>query len=1246
MSTQTYSGNPSDRASQAETVDVICAWPSQQLSAKSFRQQLSLGLTPVLRSKIWSVCRVCQRDGRLRFDVEAASSFVDAIIRRLRRNSRVFGRVRLNVVARKRRASRRVTPVSSALSQSSLPVAKGVQPQSPASLVTLNINSLAKKRSEVELMLMAENTLVAALQETLTPEWSFGARLNGFSVFGSRMNPSAPGVRGVCLAVRKPVPCSEIASSDFMSAVKCIVNGCEVIFCSVYVPCDAERTKRARRIALAQLKSFICRFQGRRLVVLGDFNMNAKDVSKINGVMSRLAISGYTFSSARMTTIDHVLVSPSAVSLLGDGEVDHGCVLSDHFPIIVKFAPASSPSDPPTLSPELAPLRLHNERVVSQKSAIASHQSFSDALASWDEATGVPLEARISSLYDSMNAGFRSACADLKLFRSCSGSQLMLPARIWNLLAEKRLLAKFLFAARFVESDEVFDKVIEEASRHFCVVARVCANFLRALRLRRWSSLVSQVAQASGPSQSKMFSLIRSLVGKGKAKLTPNPVISEDGSVKAAPTDIMGVWECHFASVFTERVPEEELVFSSSPSALDLSCLNGHVSWEETREALRCMKGGRAPGPSFIPIALLKLCLSSGRKDREPSNPLARIIFALISSIINNGVVPSRVSQAFIIPIPKNGSSMSVNEYRPISLMDSVLKLACHIMKRRLAPLLCKIMSFQQVGFRAGEECASNVAALREIIASRAQLGQGTCIAFLDFAKAFDSVPHALLLKVLENVGFSGRFLGFVKGLYANCSATVRLGEFVSRQLEFKRGVRQGCPLSPLLFNIFIEQLCASDAIRKFGVSLSCGVRVGCLAFADDIVLLSDSMAGLRNQITSVDIWCTRTTMSLNVSKCAVMCFEGESRCPSAPKQQVKSAFGVLPFQSMYKYLGVPFVGVNDTACARAILEDRLRKTRAAFFALQPALRLRDLPVSRRLCLVKSFLVPIASYGLEFLPLQSRSRLASLETFVSKAINVVVHGSARSRCSWLVLRRECDIAPLSARAIGCRMRLYSKLRYSCGVISKLYQDMQSGGASWLQASRIWLLKHNLLPIRGKAGEIGELCRDLEWGVMEDSDCSVSMKWYRSSQFNATKRYAGIKLRWKSCYSAVDTLMQMRCGSFLTVPRLRHFIPQLTNCVGRCPFCGLSGNESLPHLFLTCKSWSHAREAFISPAFKVLRRSAVKVERESECVQALLGGGKACATWTKKSGGTSVLESVIRFLAAVIPERRQFLFGRR
>ena len=218
--------------------------------------------------------------------------------------------------------------------------------------------------------------------------------------------------------------------------------------------------------------------------------------------------------------------------------------------------------------------------------------------------------------------------------------------------------------------------------------------------------------------------------------------------------------------------------------------------------------------------------------------------------------------------------------------MPVCIKIVCAVVAERMSNAFEKehFLSDAQAGFRRGQECVGQVGALLEILQRWTKPERYACggvwkklkafACFIDLKKAYDMVPHEAMLYKLRAYGVSGRTYKFIRTLYANSRISVRVGASCSRSVPLERGLRQGCPLSPILFSIFIN-----DILPKRKKIEECWEPpVECLMFADDIVVFARSAKRLRKLMKKVTKWANRWEMEIGAAKCGVMLF-GEDIC-------------------------------------------------------------------------------------------------------------------------------------------------------------------------------------------------------------------------------------------------------------------------------------------------------------------------------------------------------------------------------
>jgi Reverse transcriptase (RNA-dependent DNA polymerase) len=214
-----------------------------------------------------------------------------------------------------------------------------------------------------------------------------------------------------------------------------------------------------------------------------------------------------------------------------------------------------------------------------------------------------------------------------------------------------------------------------------------------------------------------------------------------------------------------------------------------------------------------------------------------------------------------------------------------------------------------QTGFRPRHATTHHAFVLQHLIDKYKRRGKRLFCCFVDLAKAYDSVPRDLLWQRLHDVGVRGRMLHAIKGMYdVGVDMHIKTPTGTLDPIHTSVGVKQGCPLSPTLFGLYIDGLqhhVASECPAA-GPALQSAphVRLSLLIYADDTAILANSAQELQQLLTSVDSWCCTQGMTISIVKSEVMVFNCKS-----PEQLVNvSVQGKqLPVSRVFKYLGVWF---------------------------------------------------------------------------------------------------------------------------------------------------------------------------------------------------------------------------------------------------------------------------------------------------------------------------------------------------
>ena len=152
---------------------------------------------------------------------------------------------------------------------------------------------------------------------------------------------------------------------------------------------------------------------------------------------------------------------------------------------------------------------------------------------------------------------------------------------------------------------------------------------------------------------------------------------------------------------------------------------------------------------------------------------------------------------------------------------------------------------------------------------------------FVNFRKEFDSLWHDGLLYKLLQINVRGNFYKVIKSLYSNSTCSIRIGNNQTQPFQYTRGVRQGCILSPLLFNLYVNDLAFSfNNILSDPFVLPNGTKLNSLFYADDLIILSRSKLGLQNCLNKLSSYCNSWMLKINPKKTKIMVFQkGTKKC-------------------------------------------------------------------------------------------------------------------------------------------------------------------------------------------------------------------------------------------------------------------------------------------------------------------------------------------------------------------------------
>ena len=299
----------------------------------------------------------------------------------------------------------------------------------------------------------------------------------------------------------------------------------------------------------------------------------------------------------------------------------------------------------------------------------------------------------------------------------------------------------------------------------------------------------------------------------------------------------------------------------------DQTCtLDYKFTEKEVFVACQKLKNNKASSYDLIRNEMLKTAMQY----------ICKPVTQAFNAIFNSCKFPKSWKDGIIIPVHKQGNKLDVNNYRGITISSCLGKLFCHIINDRICKELenRNYIKDEQAGFRKNHRTSDHIFVLKTIVDKyvlNANKGDKLFACFIDFKKAFDTVWHKGLFLKLQKAGIRGKIYQVIKSMYDGSQAKVKCRHLMSDPINITKGVHQGNVISPLLFNIFINDL--SDDIIDLKAPILCDTRISHLLYADDLLLLSTSESELQQNINQVNEFCSRWGLSINPDKSKIMIF-------------------------------------------------------------------------------------------------------------------------------------------------------------------------------------------------------------------------------------------------------------------------------------------------------------------------------------------------------------------------------------
>lgn len=431
-------------------------------------------------------------------------------------------------------------------------------------------------------------------------------------------------------------------------------------------------------------------------------------------------------------------------------------------------------------------------------------------------------------------------------------------------------------------------------------------------------------------------------------------LVDEDGEIVSNTDSFLNIQEKFYEKLYKHEkndVEKENILLSHIDRKLSDESkenLERGLSCEELRYAIEKMQNNKSPGPDGITAEFYKMFWPE----------LSTILLELYQTISEFHVMSKSMCRGIITLIYKNkGDRRHLKNWRPISLLNVDYKIIAKVMANRMKGVLHTIISEDQTCCIPGRDIAENIMSLRDVVdfIESEETSQGIILK-IDQEKAFDRVSHTYMFNVLKAFNFGDNFINWIQTFYTNISSAVKCNGFLTPYFNIERSVRQGCPLSALLYTICAQPLNSmihsNSNIKGIGIPDSDKQSI-IYQHADDSTFTLYDEKSCDIVMECLDIYCAASGAKINCYKTEVMFLGTYKHNPP----QISFPFTLA--SETIQILGV-YVGPNAKRCTEQNWSNKVEKIKRTIHLWKA----RHLSLEGKVTVISSLLVSQMWYTL------------------------------------------------------------------------------------------------------------------------------------------------------------------------------------------------------------------------------------------------------------------------------------------
>ncbi|GFO24946.1 endonuclease-reverse transcriptase [Plakobranchus ocellatus] len=498
---------------------------------------------------------------------------------------------------------------------------------------------------------------------------------------------------------------------------------------------------------------------------------------------------------------------------------------SDHVPVVGKFKLKLKKNSKPFTNIKFDLAILKTNQTITEKYLISVQNKF-EALADAEE---------VEQQWENFKSAIMEAATEVIPKVKRKAKHIWMTEEILNLMEERRC------AKGNKEKYEQIHKKVQEK----CHMSK--ENWI--------NEKCKEIEQQRKHAQQTMYRNIEEITGK-RTFLSTGCIKAMNGDIIIDKEKILERWEEYIRELFKDDRKDHNIMKNNfaGPSIMK----------EEIETAIKKMKYGKATGPDNISVELIEALEDFG---------IGKVTH-LLNEIYDTGQIPTDLSKSIFIALPKKPGATECELDRTISLMSHITKILLKIIMLRIRNKIKPEIAEEQCGFLEDKGTSNAIYILPTLIERALEVQKDVYLCFVDYTKAFDRVHHDEILKQLKQLNIDGKDLRIIKTMYWEQTAAMRIENKTSTFQDIKRGVRQGCVLSPDLFSLYTRTAQAKINFQKMKTILtnkhvSIETRKRALQCYIETVLMYGCEAWtiskqIQNKLEATEMWLLRRMLRIS----------------------------------------------------------------------------------------------------------------------------------------------------------------------------------------------------------------------------------------------------------------------------------------------------------------------------------------------------------------------------------------------